>query len=182
MARTGDNVVTRGMSGAIGKDLLFRTIKGKTVACKIPDMSNVIPSKNQTKKREKFGRAVKFAQLIMNDPEKAAAYEKKPGQRLYHTIITDYMRQPESDVEEKPTFPEAIKKILAENSLNESQIRAIAYVGEHARISNRIYQSMNSVSKPTATRHLQELARLQIIKSNDGRGAGAFYIKGSAWE
>jgi hypothetical protein len=182
MAKTGNNYVTYGMSGAIGKELLFRTIKGKTYACKIPDMSNIIPSKNQTRKREKFGRAVKFAQSIMNDPEKAAAYEKKPGQRLYHTIITDYMKRPEPGTDEKPGLSEAVKKILAEHSLNDAQIQAVVYVGEHARISNRIYQSMNSVSKPTATRHLQELARLQIIKSNDGKGAGAFYIAGSAWE
>jgi hypothetical protein len=182
MASTGNNSVTRGLSGAIGKELVFRTIKGKTYACKNPDMSNVIPSKNQTKKRKKFAEAVKFARSIMNDPEKAAAYEKKPGQRLYHAAIMDYMRRPESEREENPSISEATKKVLAKYSLNEAQIRAVIYIGEHARISNRIYQSMNSVSKPTATRHLQELARLQIIKSNDGKGAGAFYIIGSGWE
>ncbi|HSZ32518.1 MAG TPA: hypothetical protein VK772_04365, partial [Puia sp.] len=110
------------------------------------------------------------------------AYEKKPGQRLYHAAIMDYMRRPESEREENPSISEATKKVLAKYSLNEAQIRAVIYIGEHARISNRIYQSMNSVSKPTATRHLQELARLQIIKSNDGKGAGAFYIIGSGWE
>jgi predicted HTH transcriptional regulator len=182
MASTGNNYVTHGISGAIGKELVFRTIKGKTYACKNPDMSNIIPSKNQTKKRKKFSEAVKFAQSIMKDPEKAAAYEKKPGQRLYHTIITDYMRQSEPERSEKPAYSEATKKILTEHSLNEAQIRAVAYVGEHARISNKIYQSINSVSKPTATRHLQELARLQIIKSNDGKGAGAHYIMGPAWK
>ena len=182
MAGTGNNSVTRGFSGAIGKDLVFRTIKGKTYACKVPDMSNIIPSKNQTKKREKFGRAVKFAQSIMNDPEKTAAYKKKPDQALYHTIIMDYMNRPEPGTDEKPGLSEATKKILAEHSLNDAQIRAVTHVGEHGRISNKIYQSMNSVSKPTATRHLQELARLGIIKSNDGKGAGAFYIAGSGWE
>jgi hypothetical protein len=182
MASTGNNYVTHGISGAIGKELVFRTIKGKTYACKNPDMSNIIPSKNQTKKREKFGRAVKFAQSIMNDPERAAAYEKKPGQRLYHTIITDYMRRPEPGTDEKPGLSEGTKKILAEHSLSDAQISAVAHVGEYGRISNKIYQSINSVSKPTATRHLQELDKLGIIKSNDGKGAGAFYTAGSAWE
>jgi len=54
-------------------------------------------------------------------------------------------------------------------------------VGEYGNITNKIYQHMNAISKATATRHLQELVSLNIIEFNNGRGAGAFYVMGSAW-
>jgi Fic family protein len=181
MAGTGNNYVTQGISGAIGKELLFRTFKGKTFAGKYPDMSNVIPSKNQTKKRKQFAEAVKYAKSIMNDPEKIAAYKIRPGSTLFHTAISDYMNTQALETMPEPILSDETKARLESISLKEAQLRAITYVGEHAKITNKIYQHMNAISKATATRHLQELVSLNIIEFNNGRGAGAFYVMGSAW-
>jgi DNA-binding IscR family transcriptional regulator len=40
------------------------------------------------------------------------------------------------------------------------------------KVQDRLNEQMNSVSKATATRHLQELGSLNIIQSNKGKGAG----------
>lgn len=178
MARTGNNYVTQGISGAIGKELLFRTFKGKTFTGKYPDMSNVIPSKNQTKKRKQFAEAVKYAKSIMNDPQKMATYKVKSGSTLFHTAIGDYMKTQASESKPEPALSEETMARLLSISLKEAQVRAITYVGEHGKMTNKIYQRMNGISKATATRHLQELVSLNIVEFNNGRGAGAFYEMG----
>ena len=37
MAESKDNIVMKNMSGAIGKQLVFRRVNGKTIACKYPE-------------------------------------------------------------------------------------------------------------------------------------------------
>jgi hypothetical protein len=41
MAQLNDNIVMKNMSGAIGKQLVFRRVNGKTIACKYPNRSHV---------------------------------------------------------------------------------------------------------------------------------------------
>ena len=182
MAKAKDNVLTKGMKGSIGKQLVYKTTKNGTFACKYPDMSGVIPSKNQTKGRDRFAEAVKFAQSVMKDPEKSARYSKGNNYSVYHAAIKDYMSLFDSEKGVLPELPEAVQTDLLALSLSDSQLRAVKYMIQNKKLTNNIYQKMNDVSKATATRHLQELAGLDIIQSNNGRGAGAFYILGSRWK
>ena len=72
---------------------------------------------------------------------------------------------------------------LSEKGLNENpkvelsvrQQKAVEYVKEHGSISNKIYQEINNVSKPTATRDLAEMVAFQIFESQ-GSGRGLTYI------
>jgi hypothetical protein len=180
MARTNNNPLTKGMSGAIGDAVQFRTLKQGTFSGKVPDMSHVIPSKNQTKRRGIFAKAVAFAQSVMKNPGKKANYKRRPGLTVYHSAIKDYMSLYHSAKNKKVTLPEALETNLQAYSLNELQRRAVLYINEHKKLTNSIYQDINDVSKATATRHLQELAVLNIIQSNGVRGAGAHYKIGSA--
>jgi hypothetical protein len=182
MARTNNNPLTKGMSGAIGDDILFRTFKKGTFSGKVPDMSHVIPSKNQTKRRGVFARAVSFAQSVMKDPEKKAAYKTREGLSVYHSAIKDYMSLSAKVKDKQAIFPEALENHLQAHSLNEQQLGALLYIDKHKKLTNGIYQELNGVSKATATRHLQELSALNLIQSNGIKGAGASYMKGSAWD
>jgi hypothetical protein len=180
MARTNNNPLTKGMSGAIGDNIQFRTFKKGTFSGKVPDMSHVIPSKNQTKRRGIFAQAVTFAQSVMKDPEKKASYKKREGLSVYHSAIKDYMDMFKSAKNKKRSLPESVETLLQDYSLNEQQLRAVMYINRHKILTNRIYQEINDVSKATATRHLQELAAQHIIQSNGIKGAGAHYKIGSA--
>jgi hypothetical protein len=182
MARSKDNPLIKGMEGAIGKDIVFRTINGKTYSGKYPDMSGIIPSKNQTKGRERFAEAVKFAQAVRKNPEKYPEIKAGKGETLYHAAIKAFLNLYRPDPAILLSKPDRIKDSLVALSLTEAQLRATAYICAHQKISNLIYRQINDVSKPTATRHLQELAEHQIIKSNGGKGAGAFYLMGSFFE
>jgi len=67
------------------------------------------------------------------------------------------------------------KEELESLGLNERQIEAVKYVQNNGRITNKEYQEINSVAKPTATRDLSELVENYHILTNTGRGAGSYY-------
>ena len=93
MARCKNSIfsATKGMSGTIGKQIVFRNRGGETFASKYPDMSNVIPSELQLESNGTFGDAVRFAREIIHDPVKKAAYKPRNGLSVYHSAIKDYM-------------------------------------------------------------------------------------------
>jgi len=66
---------------------------------------------------------------------------------------------------------EELKKI----GLSERQIKAVLYVKEKGKITNKEYQEINAVAKPTATRDLTELADTYRVLTNIGIGAGSIY-------
>lgn len=47
---------------------------------------------------------------------------------------------------------------------------------EKGKITNSDYQTLNAVSRETATRDLKELIDKHILKSSGQKGAGAYYI------
>jgi ATP-dependent DNA helicase RecG len=64
---------------------------------------------------------------------------------------------------------------LQKLGLNERQIKAVLYVKGKGKITNKEYQEINSVAKPTATRDLSELTDTYMIFRNSGVGAGSIY-------
>jgi ATP-dependent DNA helicase RecG len=64
---------------------------------------------------------------------------------------------------------------LKQLGLNNRQIKAVLYVKEKGKITNKEYQEINSVAKPTATRDLAELIDIYKIFHNSGFGAGSIY-------
>ena len=95
MARSR-NVILNGLSGMIGKTFVFRKVKGQTVVCKAPSKSRVQASEAQLGCRTKFKEAVRYAQLVLKDPQLRASYEvlpkvKKGTSSVYHAAITAYL-------------------------------------------------------------------------------------------
>jgi ATP-dependent DNA helicase RecG len=64
---------------------------------------------------------------------------------------------------------------LEELDLNERQIKAVLYVKEKKKITNKEYQKINGCSRATANRDLTELTQKDIFIFNDIAGAGANY-------
>ena len=93
MARIRKNILTSDLQGAIGKQVVFRVRNGKTFASKYPDMSQVKPSSGQLAAKGRFAKAVAFAQGVINDPKKKAAYKVKKGQSVFNAAISEYMKR-----------------------------------------------------------------------------------------
>lgn len=64
---------------------------------------------------------------------------------------------------------------LAKLGFNERQVKAVLFVKENGRITNKQYQEIFGVARMTATRDLTELVEKGILKSSDTKGAGSYY-------
>ncbi len=92
---TGRNYILEGLSGSLGKALVFKKYKDKTVVSKYPNMKNIEPTTIQKKQRSKFAEAVAYAKAINGDPIQKAAYLKKlpRGVRVFNFAMAEYMKK-----------------------------------------------------------------------------------------
>ena len=67
------------------------------------------------------------------------------------------------------------EEYLKSLDLNDRQRRAIDFLKNKKRITNREYQSNFNVSRNTASRDLSELVEKGLIKASNTKGAGSFY-------
>jgi len=83
------------ISGAIGKQLVYKQYKDGQVVTKFPDMSRITASTHQRRCRNLFKEAVAYAKAINNDPDKKKAYLKNTGENktVFNTAISEYMRR-----------------------------------------------------------------------------------------
>lgn len=59
--------------------------------------------------------------------------------------------------------------------LNDRQVKAVLFAKEKGKITNSDYQTLNSISRETATRDIKELVDKKLFKSSGVKGAGAYY-------
>ncbi|MDK9712482.1 ATP-binding protein, partial [Acidaminobacter sp.] len=67
-------------------------------------------------------------------------------------------------------------EVLAGYNLNERQMKAVLLVKTGEQLSNKDYQQKFEVSKPTASRDLEELVRIGIVTKIGTTGKGTYYI------
>lgn len=94
MARLSKSLLEN-IQGGLGKQLVFKQYKDKTVVTSYPDMSKVKPSEQQKEGRKLFAEAVAYARAISRNAEQKAEYEKKvkPGESVYHFALKEYLAQ-----------------------------------------------------------------------------------------
>jgi hypothetical protein len=93
---TGDlNALFKQLRGALGKQIVIKQYKGKTVITAYPVSSKKKPSKLQSLYQQDFAKGVKYAQDILRNPAKKKAYEKKvkPGHSVYNYAIAEYKKK-----------------------------------------------------------------------------------------
>jgi hypothetical protein len=83
------------ISGAIGKKMVVKQYRKKTVITKYPDMSGVVPSEKQKVGRRLFARAVRYAQSIYRSPELKAGWRRRlrRPKRLFQALMKQYYKQ-----------------------------------------------------------------------------------------
>ena len=92
MARVNNLLLTQ-TSGSINKEIVIRTRGKKTFMSKYPDMSGVTYNAKQVKEQSKFSKAVSYAQSIIRNPAKKAAFKVKKDQSVYHAAIQEYLKK-----------------------------------------------------------------------------------------
>ncbi|WP_206197568.1 ATP-binding protein [Terrimonas sp.] len=69
---------------------------------------------------------------------------------------------------------------LRKMGLNERQLKAVKYVTENGKITNKQYQEILGVARITATRDLQSLVKKGVSRYSESKGAGSYYELGIA--
>lgn len=64
---------------------------------------------------------------------------------------------------------------LTKLRLNDRQVKAVIFVKEKGKITNKDYQSLNDCSRNTASNDLADLVQKGVFTPSDIKGAGAFY-------
>jgi hypothetical protein len=98
MATGNLNSLFKELRGGLGKQIVIKQYKGKTVITAFPSSSTKKkkkPTPLQSLYREDFKAGVKYAQAIIRDPVKKKAYAKKlrPGQTVYNYAIAEYKKK-----------------------------------------------------------------------------------------
>jgi hypothetical protein len=97
MAIVSSNPIINGLSGMLGRTVVFKTLRGKTIMANRP-CSPKTQSAEQKANRSKFKDASAYAKAAMLDPAKKEYYWKKAKKmklpNAYTAAITDYMRKP----------------------------------------------------------------------------------------
>ncbi len=68
------------------------------------------------------------------------------------------------------------EEYLRKLGLNERQIKAVMYVKEKGRITNKEYQKLTGCSRNTASNDLRDLVNKNIFKESGKKGAGSYYV------
>lgn len=97
MALIKENDLTEGMSGKFGRKIVFRVVKGQTVASRRSTLERPTTEK-QLAHRERFQRAAKYAKAKMKDPVAKALYKEMAGDKAFANpfaaAIRDFMVPP----------------------------------------------------------------------------------------
>jgi hypothetical protein len=98
MAIVHSDSLIEGLRGRLGKKLVLRIVRGRTIASVRPRKTTK-ESTHQRENRSKFREATLYAKKMMLDPKKKAHYLHKSKTlnlpNAYTAAITDYMRKPQ---------------------------------------------------------------------------------------
>ena len=68
------------------------------------------------------------------------------------------------------------KENLKKLGLNDRQVKAVTYIKENEKITNKEYQGINDCSRNTATNDLRDLIKKHVLKESGKKGAGSYYV------
>lgn len=175
MAKMKNNAVMYGVTGTFNKQVVLKKRKGQQYISGRPDTTNVIPTDGQTINREHFADAVGLAKTMAADPPTDLPFEIKSNQTLYQAAVSFYRNNVKNERPANRSKKRYTIQMLKERQLTERQIKATMYLQKNGKLSNAICQDLFKISKPTASRLLQELVTTGIIISSGSKGAGAAY-------
>lgn len=93
MAKSRNNIVTAGLSGGIGNQLVFKQVNGETIVAKYPNRKG-----SSTPKHNKFAKATVYAKNALQNAALKKVYAdqaaKRPGVSAYAMAVADYLKAP----------------------------------------------------------------------------------------
>src|SRR5438046_1658457 len=95
MAKIRSNQITRGLSGSLGRDLLFRQLPdGRTILCVKPDFSRRVFSAGQTDHQQRFREAAAYARDAARSEPVYARLAAGTFKTAYNIALSDWFHPP----------------------------------------------------------------------------------------
>ena len=96
MAIVRKNLVTQGLSGKLGKNLVFRQVGDETIVTAAPVKNKYMPSEAQKKQVSRFQSAILYAKKALQDELLKAAYQRraKGNRNAFNIAIADFLNPP----------------------------------------------------------------------------------------
>ena len=96
MARVKKNIVTEGLSGKLGNNIVFKQWGGQTIVSARPTPSEHKLSEGQIAAQHRFQLATRYAKQAIQDDTLKSAYQQraKGGQNAYNVAMADYLNPP----------------------------------------------------------------------------------------
>jgi hypothetical protein len=128
MGKVKENLLTKGFSGRIGDEIVFRQVKNRTVFAKRPRKSTII-TPNQVSQRELFAKAVVFAKTMLLDPAIRADYQNRARQAglasAYSAALTDYLKAPKINAIDTDYYKGAVGDVIWIVALDDFKIQRL---------------------------------------------------------
>jgi hypothetical protein len=97
MGQVKENLLTKGFSGRIGDEIVFRQIGGRTMFAKRPRKRDTF-TPGQAAHRAQFQKAVFYSKSVLQDPAVRAEYvavaKEANLKSAYTAVVTDYLKEP----------------------------------------------------------------------------------------
>jgi hypothetical protein len=97
MAKVEKNVLTRGLSGKLGNQVVFRNRGANTLMAVAPGRRTKPPTDAQLEQQQRFREAVIYAKSVMADPVLNGEYVNaaKPEESSFNLAVADFLKGPE---------------------------------------------------------------------------------------
>jgi hypothetical protein len=98
MGKVKENLLTKGFSGRIGDEIVFRQVGDRTMFAKRPRKRATL-TPGQAAHRAQFQKAVYYSKSVLLDPAVRAEYEALAKEAnlksAYTAVVTDYLKEPQ---------------------------------------------------------------------------------------
>jgi hypothetical protein len=121
MAKVIDNDIVAGLSGKLGKRLVFRHLRnGRTIVLTRPDFSSRVFSQEQLAHQDRFKQASDYARRAAKEEPVYAALAARSGRGAYHVALTDWFHPP---VIKQVTAQAGTIRVYATDDVQVAQVR-----------------------------------------------------------
>ena len=95
MAKVLNNIFVRGLSGKLGDQVVFRTLRdGRTIVCNMPDFSNRKLSRDQKQHHKRFQAASAYAKSASRSQPIYAQLAAGTMKNAYNVALGDWFQAP----------------------------------------------------------------------------------------
>ncbi|MBF9222595.1 hypothetical protein [Hymenobacter ruricola] len=128
MAKVKNNIVTLGLSGTLGGQLVFRQTSRGTEVSVAPQAPSGPPSAAQTAQRERFQQAIIYARGQAQDPAVQAEYAadaKARNQTISNVLVSDYFHAPDIQEVNIAAYTGKVDDVIAITATDDHAVKGV---------------------------------------------------------